>query len=243
MGCNAGKEAPAVCDDACEPRIVQDGEDARLQAAFGKGMEAVSFIGVALHLKSVLHRRVAAATLAKDRNSKHAHSDRSRSMRAARKSVAEHGAPAHGSVELLKQRLEFAGLAPEAIDPDGNCQFRALSYQLYGTQEHHAYVRGRCCDEMVRSADSYNIFFEPGTCDFEAFVKRMREGRTWGDELTLRAAADMFSCRIHVITSTPENWHLQYTPEKESVKALFLTYISPVHYNAVCREHGAPTPT
>ena len=89
-------------DAGAAPQIVQDNQDERLQAAFGKGMEPVSFIGVAFHLKSVLHRRVAAARLANDRNSKHAHRDRSKSMRAARKSVAEHGAAEHGSTCLLR---------------------------------------------------------------------------------------------------------------------------------------------
>ena len=81
----------------------------------------------------------------------------------------------------------YRSFSSASADPDGNCQFRALSYQLYGTQEHHAFVRARCCDEMQRASDDYAVFFEPGTGDFEAFVRRMRRERTWGDELTLRS--------------------------------------------------------
>ena len=36
--------------------------------------------------------------------------------------------------------------------------------------------------------------------------------RTWGDELTLRAASDCFGCTIHVITSHEANWYLRYAP-------------------------------
>ena len=66
----------------------------------------------------------------------------------------------------------------------------------------------------------------------------MQTDRTWGDELTLRAAADAFGCVVHVITSTTENWHLVYQPEKprEPPKSLFLTYVSPVHYNTISRQ-------
>lgn len=66
----------------------------------------------------------------------------------------------------------------------------------------------------------------------------MRRNRTWGDELTMRAAADTFNVRIHVITSEQENYLLHYDPEeaKKSSKPqrqLFLSYVSPIHYNTV----------
>lgn len=239
MGAICSKSQSADIEVA-PPQILVDGQDERLVTAFGKGMKPVCFLGAAFHLKSVLQRRVAAARFARERSSKHADSLLEKSMRIARASVERHGEADHGSVELLKQRLEFANLAGENIDPDGNCQFRALSYQLFGSQDHHAHVRRRCCDEMQRAHGSYSVFFD--ACEFETFVKHMRCGRTWGDELTLRAAADTFCCTVHVITSTPENWHLRYEPQGQSVKALFLTYISPVHYNAVCRERAAAPP-
>ena len=73
----------------------------------------------------------------------------------------------------------------------------------------------------------------------------------WGDELTIRAAADAFGCTVHVLTSDAENWHLRYTPAgmarqpslasaeladgSGAGRRLFLTYISPVHYNCIRR--------
>jgi hypothetical protein len=41
---------------------------------------------------------------------------------------------------LLKRRLEVLGLSMKKIEGDGNCQFRAVSDQLYGTQDHHQMV-------------------------------------------------------------------------------------------------------
>ena len=76
----------------------------------------------------------------------------------------------------------------------------------------------------------------------------MAMSRTWGDELTLRACADSFQVPIHVVQSTVDNWYLVYEPsdefatpglanesEKETKKKkrLFVSYISPVHYNAI----------
>ena len=86
-------------------------------------------------------------------------------------------------------------------------------------------------------------------------MKRMARDRTWGDELTLRAAVEAFGCVAHVVTSEAQNWYLVYTPEApppDGVAALaaklckgsklslparkkevFINYISPIHYNAV----------
>ena len=87
---------------------------------------------------------------------------------------------------------------------------------------------------MARVRDEFAIYFEEG--EFALYLARMEQNRTWGDELTLRAAADRFRCTVHVITSTVENWHLRYVPEgAASAKLLFLTYIAPVHYNSIER--------
>ena len=87
---------------------------------------------------------------------------------------------------------------------------------------------------MRQQREEFEIYFDVG--EFDTFLERMGTERTWGDELTLRAAADAFRCTIHVITSTKENWHLRYEPEGKPAKLLFLTYVSPVHYNAIRRE-------
>jgi hypothetical protein len=80
--------------------------------------------------------------------------------------------------------------------------------------------------------------------DFEAFLgeefsqycREMAKPRVWGDELTLRAICEVFGIVVNVITSEPENWFLRYVPKHNLVKhEVFLTYISPVHYNAIRR--------
>ena len=43
--------------------------------------------------------------------------------------------------KLLEQRLSFLKLGLVEMDDDGNCQFRAFSNELFGTQRHHAEVR------------------------------------------------------------------------------------------------------
>lgn len=74
--------------------------------------------------------------------------------------------------------------------------------------------------------------------DFALYVRDMATPRTWGDELTLRAAVDVFNVKVHVITTEAENYLLHYDPDNDSradaaKRHLFLSYVSPIHYNTV----------
>ena len=79
----------------------------------------------------------------------------------------------------------------------------------------------------------FSAMFDEGA--FGDYLEQMARAKTWGDELSLRAFADAFQVCVHVVTSTDGAWHLQYSPA-EGVpprKHVFLTYLSPVHYDAL----------
>ena len=107
-------------------------------------------------------------------------------------------------------------------------------------------VRDTCVAHVLSKEDEFGIFFDAGSGDFERYCREMSMSRTWGDEFTLRACADSFQVPIHVVQSTVENWYLVYEPSEEFAglsanendgkkkkKRLFVSYISPVHYNAI----------
>lgn len=136
---------------------------------------------------------------------------------------------------------------------DGACQFRALAHQLLGNEHHHAVVRQVAVAHMRRHAEFFSLYFEGR--GFENYTSKMAKPTTWGDELTLRAVTEAFDCVAHVITSESANWYLVYRAEAgawvgadadvETVlshaglrppprgKDVILSYISPIHYNAV----------
>ena len=83
--------------------------------------------------------------------------------------------------------------------------------------------------------------------ELEAYLREMAQPRAWGDELTLRGAAGAYQCTIHVITSLQGHWYLRYAgagapqqgaPPAQTGREVFLSYISPVHYDAI--EHVPP---
>jgi hypothetical protein len=143
----------------------------------------------------------------------------------------------------LEQRLGAMQLTQSEMADDGNCQFRAISQQLFGTQDLHAHVRQKALAHMCAHADEFASFFETGTAEFDEYIRAMSQGKTWGDELTLKAASDAFKVRIHLVQSTEYNWYIVYEPSPAFVdrggvanfpaKQLFITYITPVHYNSI----------
>ena len=111
-------------------------------------------------------------------------------------------------------------------------QFRAFSQQLYGVQDYHRSVRARVVAHMQHESKFFGAMFDEGA--LEPYLATMEMPRSWGDELTLRAFADSFAVCVHVLASTDGNWHLIYSPPEgvEAKKHVFLTYLSPVHYDA-----------
>jgi hypothetical protein len=135
--------------------------------------------------------------------------------------------------QRLEQRLARLNLVVQVSAGDGNCQFRSVSEQLYGTQEHHGFVRQRAVDHIRAHPDEYQAFLGE---DFHYYTAGMAQIGTWGDELTLRAICDSFGVVVHVVTSEQHNWYLRYNPLKSSSTAeVFLTYIAPIHYNSLRR--------
>jgi len=135
--------------------------------------------------------------------------------------------------KLLQQRLDCLRMDMVAIEDDGNCQFRAISRELFGSQGKHSEIRRVAVAHMKRRPEEFRVFFDKET-DWQEYVHELLSPGSWGDELTLRAVADAFRVKIHVVTSQEENWYLQYAPKGQTpVRELFLSYISPIHYNTL----------
>jgi hypothetical protein len=168
---------------------------------------------------------------------------------------------------LLQKRLASMRLAELPMADDGNCQFRAFSHGLFGTQEHHGMVRALCLAHMRSRSDEIAQLVGDGE-ELERYLASQEKYKTWGDELTLKYTADAFDAVVHVVTSNERNWYLHYDPSGASPasdrsqrqrdrhfeehgtmiegadsaldfgrtggrKQVFLSYIAPLHYNAI----------
>lgn len=133
----------------------------------------------------------------------------------------------------LASRLDRLNLDMVVQAGDGNCQFRSLSMELFGSPNYHEQVRKKVVQHILSHKEEFLPFLGE---DFDGYLEGMGKLGTWGDELTLRAASDNFGCVIRCITSEADNWYISYNPVHLKVKReLFLAYISPIHYNSLKR--------
>ncbi|GET87504.1 hypothetical protein, conserved [Leishmania tarentolae] len=118
-------------------------------------------------------------------------------------------------VQRLHQRLNELHLVVHRVRNDGNCQFRAISHQLFGNEDYHDIIRSQIVSYMraVR-AKSFDYFFEsPAYAD--AYYNNLAKSGSWGDELSLRAASDCLYVNIHVLSSQERNCYITYRPSSE----------------------------
>ncbi|GAA5904374.1 hypothetical protein JCM8208_004176 [Rhodotorula glutinis] len=90
---------------------------------------------------------------------------------------------------VLSSQLKEAGLYAANILGDGNCLFRALSDQLYGSPSMHQAIRQEICDYLAGHPDKYRLFVDEDSVKggFDGHVREMRQNGTYGTNIELSA--------------------------------------------------------
>ena len=69
--------------------------------------------------------------------------------------VARGNPDGKGDMNRLRSRLLPMGFIPHDVRGDGNCQFRAISHQIFGDDRHHANVRRQAVHYIYTHRDRY----------------------------------------------------------------------------------------
>ncbi|KAF8840659.1 cysteine proteinase [Paxillus ammoniavirescens] len=128
------------------------------------------------------------------RNSKALLPLRTRTTRSKGRPLAD---PEHNT-QLLTEQLRSLGLYAAHTLGDGNCLFRALCDQLYGTPSHHLQLRKDICDWIESHSQRYEPFCEDER-GLSAHLHCMREQGTYGGHLELSAFAHFARRNVKVI--------------------------------------------
>lgn len=105
----------------------------------------------------------------------------------------------------IPEKLEKLGLQIFEVAGDGNCQFRAVSHQLFKSDKYHRRIREDACTQLLENPNYYKrIIFkeEEFNTDYNTYIEKMKKDSVYGDELTLQAIADFYDLNIRVINIT-----------------------------------------
>ncbi|THH05991.1 hypothetical protein EW146_g9750 [Bondarzewia mesenterica] len=102
------------------------------------------------------------------------------------------------TTQQLTEQLSQLGLYAANTLGDGNCLFRALSDQLYGTESHHLHLRMDICDWIEKHKARYEPFVEDER-GIDVHLRLMRQPATYGGHLELSAFAHMARRDVKVI--------------------------------------------
>jgi hypothetical protein len=141
--------------------------------------------------------------------------------------------------QRLLDRLQLYELVEFKVRGDGNCQFRALSDQIYRTPEHHKFVRQQVVKQLKSCPEVYEAYVPMAYGDY---LKKMAKGGEWGDHVTLQAAADSYGVKIFVITSFKDTCYIEIVPNvQRSKRVISLSFWAEVHYNSISPRRYACT--
>lgn len=133
--------------------------------------------------------------------------------------------------ERLLTRLDHYGLTEKIVKGDGNCQFRALADQLYRSPMYWREVRNGVVSQLIKHPNWYKEYVPDS---YQDYCASMKLPGTWGDNVTLQAAADLYGLHIKVLTSFAESPVISVEPrEQRSTRVLWLSFWAEVHYNSL----------
>lgn len=104
---------------------------------------------------------------------------------------------------MLRTRLSQIGLRPVDVIGDGNCFFRSVSHQLYGTEARHSQIRAHAIQHLIMHPEH---FIESNTeQSWLHYLQSMYREGTWADHMIIQALANCQNLAIH-ITETALNF-------------------------------------
>lgn len=134
-------------------------------------------------------------------------------------------------LQAFSESLYPEGLTIRDVADDGNCFFRAVSDQLYGSEERHIELRHRACEYLIRHKHRYQYFVNDEQ-SFDEYVADMRNDGVWADNLELQAISMDCGVNIRVHQSGNPSYDIRNHPAPDA-PVIHLSYHFGEHYASV----------
>ncbi|CAG9481719.1 unnamed protein product [Plasmodium vivax] len=118
----------------------------------------------------------------------------------------------------------------KSIRTDGNCLFRAVSDQLYNSEDNYKEIRKLVVDHLLRNEEKYQHFIEYDE-SYKSYIERISLDGTWGGQLELQAVGELFT--VNILIYQENGCILEIKNHSDDKKCIQLHYASSEHYNSV----------
>ena len=138
----------------------------------------------------------------------------------------------------MSEQLASLGLRKIDVIGDGNCFFRALSYQLTGHENDHTNIRRASIEQLLENIPHYAPFVPDNYLGIDDYMIKMSRNGTYADHLSVFATGRSINQNIivHELGKTPliipgsdyidHQHHVFYDVQK-------------LHYEVVCQQDGS----
>ena len=135
------------------------------------------------------------------------------------------------SYSRMTCRLFDKGLQALDCGSSGDCFFKSISHQYYGTPEFHHLIRQAGVHYLEQHPELFIETLTDGS--WTTYLKRMAAPGTWCDNNIIQAVANQLNCVIHIIESrisNPEGTTITPPSSPANTRVLFVGYIENLHY-------------
>ena len=114
----------------------------------------------------------------------------------------------------ISQFLRSQGRTVYHVLGDGNCMFRSLSHQIYGTENEHRNIRLTLQQVLEENMETYKKFWIQMDTSFSLHVQMLKSQGVWGTHVELLAASDYYQYPVYIcaVRGSSENltcrWHM-----------------------------------
>lgn len=135
----------------------------------------------------------------------------------------------------FQHKLSLKGWKIKEVAGDGNCLFRALSDQLYGSDEFHTVLREWCMNYLVVEKDYFSQYIIGGADAFNEYVEHKRQNAVWGDDIEIQAFSEIYGIPIEIYAydDKPMRTFHEISSGITSIMPARLSYHGHSHFNSV----------
>ncbi|KAK7501648.1 hypothetical protein BaRGS_00007079 [Batillaria attramentaria] len=109
--------------------------------------------------------------------------------------------PTYPIYGFLSPLLASAGRRVDYVKMDGNCFFRCLSKEMYGTEEYHPIFRESVCNLIDKNPAVFAQYIDGA--DTRSHAEKMRKLGKWATTCEIYASASLLQRKLYVLTPIP----------------------------------------